>query len=88
MTKAKPVEQPTDRVTLHVEMVADTRARLEAAAKGDGMTLNGILMEAVYVHLHKLESRGSQALRRKAVCWSCGELRKIEQKKTRRASKC
>lgn len=42
-------------------------------AKRDGMTVTNLIAEAIYIHLHRLETRGDPAQRRKSVCWGCGK---------------
>ena len=68
----KAEKDPTAPVTLTFDTVAETRDRIEAVAKSNGMDAAGIIAEALYVHLHKLESRGNAKLRRQSVCWGCG----------------
>jgi len=58
------------RMTFHT--VKETMDRLRALAKREGMKVNSLFAEAVYIHLHRLESNGDPKLRRKSVCWSCG----------------
>lgn len=42
-------------------------------AKRDGLTVTNLIAEAIYIHLHRLETRSDPAQRRKSVCWGCGK---------------
>jgi hypothetical protein len=43
--------------------------RLGAAARTDGMTMTGIVHEAILIHLHRLETCGSREHRRFLKAW-------------------
>ncbi len=64
----------TRRVRIAFSDVQDTQDRLVALSKSEGLSVESLLSEAVYIHLHRLESAGDPKLRRKSVCWSCGNI--------------
>jgi hypothetical protein len=53
--------------------VRETTDRLRAVAENEGMTMNSLVAEAVYRHLHRLESRGDPKRRRMLMCGACGK---------------
>lgn len=75
MTSPKRTQKPEpwDRTQLTFRTVRETTDRLRAVAKKEGMTVNSIVAEAVYKHLHHLETRGGPKRRRMAVCGACGK---------------
>ena len=74
MTAAKRKKpEPWDPTRLSFRTVRETSDRIRAMAKRDGLTVTNLIAEAIYIHLHRLETRGDPALRRKSVCWSCGK---------------
>ena len=48
--------------------------RLRAVAKRERMTVACLIEEALCIHLHRLETNGDPRLRRKSVCWRCGDI--------------
>lgn len=64
----------TRRVRITFGTVQDMQDRIRALAKRDGLSVTNLLSEAIYIHLHRLESAGDPKLRRKSVCWSCGSI--------------
>jgi hypothetical protein len=74
MTKRRIPKDDTARVRVTFGTVRHTYDRLRALAKRDGMKVTNLIAEAIYIHLHRLESNGDPRLRRKSVCWSCGDL--------------
>lgn len=65
--------EPWDPTRLSFRTVRETSDRIRAMAKRDGLTVTSLIAEAIYIHLHRLETRGDPELRRKSVCWGCGK---------------
>lgn len=61
-------------VRLRFASVQHLADRLRATAQRERLTVASLITEALHIHLHKLETRGDPKLRRKSVCWSCGDL--------------
>lgn len=52
---------PTARVKITFATIAETRDRIAAAAKQAGTDVESVIAEALYVHLHRLETSGKRA---------------------------
>jgi hypothetical protein len=65
--------EPWDPSRFTFRTVKETTDRLRVLAKKEGMTVNSLVAEAVYRHLHRLESRGDRRRRRMLVCGACGK---------------
>jgi hypothetical protein len=63
----------TRKVRIAFGTVKQVQARIRAVAAQERMTPNDVIAEALHIHLHKLETSSDPRLRRKSVCWSCGE---------------
>jgi len=65
--------EPWDPTRLSFRTVRETSDRIRALAKKEGMTVTSLIAEAIYIHLHRLESRGDRKRRRMLVCGACGK---------------
>lgn len=72
-SKRRTRAEAWDPTQLTFRTVRETSDRLRALAKKEGLPMNSLIAEAVYIHLHRLETRGDPKLRRKSVCWGCGK---------------
>lgn len=66
--------KPTARVRVTFTTTRETRDRIVALAARDRMEQSGIILEALFIHLHKLEAQMDLALRKRSVCVACGGL--------------
>lgn len=64
---------PSDPSRLTFRTVRATKERLEALSKREGLEVNSLMAEAIYIHLHRLETNRDPKLRRKSACWGCGK---------------
>lgn len=58
------------RTTVTFRAPASTRERLSAEAKRSGVPVTALITEALHIHLHRLETRGTR--RRRGACPYCG----------------
>lgn len=47
-------------------------SRTEAVARAEGMEVEDLVHEALYIHLHHVASRGKPRAKEQAVCPKCG----------------
>jgi len=79
--------EPCDPAQITFRTVRHTSERIRRVAKKEGFTVNSLIAAAIYIHLHRVESRGDPKLRRTLVCEHCGKPVDADVDGTRRAKR-